>query len=112
MLRCSRIIRHEHLETLVLYCNASSRSDVAGIILIKGNQMSASLTSAAKRPADVTRPPQNDAISTMASSGRAWWDMMFDLQRASLAPFSIFSPGARNNGAATHRTNLAEAQPH
>ena len=30
--------------------------------------------------------------------------MMFDLQRASLLPFSIYSPSARTNGA-THRTN-------
>jgi uncharacterized protein (TIGR02271 family) len=30
--------------------------------------------------------------------------MMFDLQRASLLPFSIYNPGARTNGA-THRTN-------
>ena len=42
----------------------------------------------------------------MVSSGRAWWDMMFDLQRASLRPFSIYSPSAetRTNGT-THRTN-------
>jgi uncharacterized protein (TIGR02271 family) len=66
--------------------------------------MSASMTSAAKRPTNVTQPPQNDAMGTMVSSGRAWWDMMFDLQRASLLPFSIYSPSARTNGA-THRTN-------
>ena len=66
--------------------------------------MSASMTNAAKRPTNVTKPAQNDAMGTMVSSGRAWWDMMFDLQRASLLPFSIYSPSARTNGA-THRTN-------
>jgi len=66
--------------------------------------MSASMTSAAKRPANATKSSQNDALGTMVSSGRAWWDMMFDLQRASLLPFSIYSPSARTNGA-THRTN-------
>ena len=59
----------------------------------------------AKRPGNTTEPSQKDALGTMVSSGRAWWDMMFDLQRASLQSFSVYSPGAdtRISGALPHR---------
>ena len=59
----------------------------------------------AKRPGNTTEPSHKDALGTMLSSGRAWWDMMFDLQRASLQSFSVYSPGAdtRISGALPHR---------
>ena len=49
----------------------------------------------------------------MVSSGKAWWDMMFDLQRASLQSFSIYSPSAetRISGALPHRTAGVEVIP-
>ena len=69
--------------------------------------------SLAKKPANTTEPSQKDALGTMLSSGRAWWDMMFDLQRASLQSFSVYSPGAetRISGALPHRTAGVEVIP-
>ena len=69
--------------------------------------------SLAKRPANATEPSQKDALGTMLSSGRAWWDMMFDLQRASLQSFSTYSPGAetRISGALPHRAGGVEVIP-
>ncbi len=69
--------------------------------------------SLAKRPGNATEPSQKDALGTMLSSGRAWWDMMFDLQRASLQSFSTYSPGAetRISGALPHRTAGVEVIP-
>jgi uncharacterized protein (TIGR02271 family) len=67
----------------------------------------------AKRPGNTTEPSQKDALGTMLSSGRAWWDMMFDLQRASLQSFSVYSPGAetRISGALPHRSAGVEVIP-
>src|SRR5215210_3757415 len=67
----------------------------------------------AKRPGNTTEAPQKDALGTMVSSGRAWWDMMFDLQRASLQSFSTYSPGAetRISGALPHRAAGVEVVP-
>ena len=67
----------------------------------------------AKRPGNTTEPSQKDALGTMLSSGRAWWDMMFDLQRASLQSFSVYSPGAetRISGALPHRGAGVEVIP-
>src|SRR5215210_6716581 len=67
----------------------------------------------AKRPGNTTEPSQKDALGTMLSSGKAWWDMMFDLQRASLQSFSTYSPGAetRISGALPHRTAGVEVIP-
>ena len=69
--------------------------------------------SLAKRPGNITESPQKDALGTMLSSGRAWWDMMFDLQRASLQSFSTYSPGAetRISGALPHRAGGVEVIP-
>ena len=74
--------------------------------------MSDVMTSA-KRPGNTTESPQTDAVGTMLSSGRAWWDMMFDLQRASLQSFSTYSPGAetRISGALPHRAGGVEVIP-
>lgn len=61
--------------------------------------------SMAKKARNVTIASQNDVLGTMVSSGRAWWDMMLDLQRASLQSFSVYSPGAetRISGALPQR---------
>lgn len=34
------------------------------------------------------------AVDTAMSAGRAWWDLMLGMQRASLASFSVYSPGS------------------
>lgn len=67
----------------------------------------------AKKSVDVTKSMQKDALGTMVSSGRAWWDMMFDLQRASLQSFSVYSPGAetRISGALPQRASGVEVIP-
>jgi stress response protein YsnF len=66
-----------------------------------------------KRPTNITKSSQNDALDTMMSSGKAWWNMMFDLQRASLQSFSTYSPSSetRISGALPHRTAGVEVIP-
>jgi uncharacterized protein (TIGR02271 family) len=71
------------------------------------------LMNVAKKPSNAAKSMQKDALGTMLSSGRAWWDMMFDLQRASLQSFSTYSPGAetRISGALPHRGAGVEVIP-
>ena len=71
------------------------------------------LMNLAKKPSNAAKSMQKDALGTMVSSGRAWWDMMFDLQRASLQSFSTYSPGAetRISGALPHRAGGVEVIP-